>query len=59
MSFKGYDRVLVLMEYEVRNGIFLVARRIAFFKDLLKNMMIRGIKIQHFYSDGDAYYQQD
>jgi len=57
-ELKGYDRVLVLMEYEVPEMEYFSPDALPFLKDLLKKYDDRGIKIQHFYSD-EMHIQQD
>ncbi|MEM8765345.1 MAG: hypothetical protein AAGD88_16110 [Bacteroidota bacterium] len=57
-ELKGYDRVLVLLEYEVPEMEYFSPEALPFLKDLLKKYDERGIKIQHFYSD-EMHIQQD
>lgn len=57
-EFKGYDRVLVLLEYEVPEMEYFSPKALPFLKDLLDKYNDRGIKIQHFYSD-EMHIQQD
>lgn len=57
-ALKGYDRVLVLLEYEVPEMEYFSPEALPFLKDLLKKYDDRGIKIKHFYSD-EMHIQQD
>ena len=57
-ELKGYDRVLVLLEYEVPEMEYFSPEALPFLKELLKKYDDRGIKIQHFYSD-EMHIQQD
>lgn len=57
-ELKGYDKVLVLLEYEVPEMEYFSPEALPFLKDLLKKYDDKGIKIQHFYSD-EMHIQQD
>ncbi|WP_211341829.1 hypothetical protein [Ulvibacterium marinum] len=57
-ELKGYDRVMVLLEYEVPEMEYFSPGALPFLKDLLEKYDDRGIKIQHFYSD-EMHIQQD
>ncbi|PKA97852.1 hypothetical protein B0O79_1529 [Flavobacteriaceae bacterium MAR_2009_75] len=57
-ELKGYDRVLVLLEYEVPEMEYFSPEALPFLKDLLKKYDDKGIKIEHFYSD-EMHIQQD
>lgn len=57
-EFKGYDRVLVLLEYEVPEMEYFSPEALPFLKKLLKKYDDNGIKIKHFYSD-EMHIQQD
>ena len=57
-EFKGYDRVMVLLEYEVPEMEYFSPQALPFLKDLIKKYHDKGIKIQHFYSD-EMHIQQD
>ncbi|MCK0148088.1 hypothetical protein MWU78_20750 [Arenibacter sp. F26102] len=50
-ELKGYDRVLVLLEYEVPEMEYFSPEALPFLKELLKKYDDKGIHIQHFYSD--------
>lgn len=54
----GYDRVLVLLEYDVPEMEYFSPEAAPFLKSLLKKYHDNGIKIQHFYSD-EMHIQQD
>ncbi|MFY0651788.1 MAG: hypothetical protein JXQ96_07125 [Cyclobacteriaceae bacterium] len=54
----GYDRVLVLLEYEVPEMEYFSPKALPFLKGLLDKYNDKGIKIQHFYSD-EMHIQQD
>lgn len=54
----GYDRVLVLLEYEVPEMEYFSPKALPFLKELLDKYNDKGIKIQHFYSD-EMHIQQD
>jgi len=57
-ELKGYDRVLVLLEYEVPEMEYFSSQALPFLKDLLNKYHDNDIKIQHFYSD-EMHIQQD
>lgn len=57
-ELKGYDRVLVLLEYEVPEMEYFSSEALPFLKNLLKKYKDKGIKIEHFYSD-EMHIQQD
>ncbi|SOE23192.1 hypothetical protein SAMN06298216_3586 [Spirosomataceae bacterium TFI 002] len=57
-ELKGYDKVLVLLEYEVPEMEYFSSDALPFLKELIKKYNDRGIKIQHFYSD-EMHIQQD
>jgi hypothetical protein len=57
-QLKGYDRVLVLLEYEVPEMEYFSPEALPFLKSLMKKYDDRGIKIKHFYSD-EMHIQQD
>jgi len=57
-ELKGYDRVLVLLEYEVPEIEYFSPKALPFLKELLKKYDDKDIKIQHFYSD-EMHIQQD
>ena len=57
-ELKGYNRVLVLLEYEVPEMEYFSSDALPFLKNLLKKYSDKGIKIQHFYSD-EMHIQQD
>ena len=57
-ELKGYDRVLVLLEYDVPEMEYFSAEAAPFLKNLLKKYHDNRIKIQHFYSD-EMHIQQD
>lgn len=57
-ELKGYNRVLVLLEYEVPEMEYFSAEAMPFLKNMLKKYHDKGIKIQHFYSD-EMHIQQD
>lgn len=57
-ELKGYDRVLVLLEYEVPEMEYFSPEALPFLKELLKKYDDNGIKVKHFYSD-EMHIQQD
>ncbi|MCP4313946.1 MAG: hypothetical protein GY790_22045 [Bacteroidetes bacterium] len=57
-ELKGYDRVLVLLEYEVPEMEYFSAEATPFLENLLKKYKDEGINLQHFYSD-ELHLQQD
>ncbi len=57
-ELKGYDRVMVLLEYDVPEMEYFSPEAAPFLKNLLKKYYDKGIKIQHFYSD-EMHIQQD
>ena len=57
-ELKGYDKVLVVLEYEVPEMEYFSPEALPFLKNLLKKYKDKGIKIQHFYSD-EMHIQQD
>lgn len=57
-ELKGYNRVLVLLEYEVPEMEYFSPQALPFLKNLLKKYHDKGIKIEHFYSD-EMHIQQD
>jgi hypothetical protein len=57
-ELKGYDRVLVLLEYEVPEMEYFSPEALPFLKNLLKKYNDKGIKVEHFYSD-EMHIQQD
>lgn len=57
-EMEGYDKVLVLLEYEVPEMEYFSSEALPFLKDLLKKYADEGIKINHFYSD-EMHIQQD
>lgn len=57
-ELKGYDRVLVLLEYEVPEMEYFSPQALPFLKELLNKYNDIGIKIKHFYSD-EMHIQQD
>ena len=57
-EFKGYDRVLVLLEYEVPEMEYFSPEALPFLKKLLNKYADNGIKVKHFYSD-EMHIQQD
>ena len=57
-ELKGYDRVLVLLEYEVPEMEYFSPQALPFLKNMLNKYNDKGIKMQHFYSD-EMHIQQD
>jgi len=57
-ELKGYDNVMVVLEYEVSEIEYFSEEASSFLKSLLKKYHDKGIKIQHFYSD-EMHIQQD
>lgn len=57
-ELRGYDKVLVLLEYEVPEMEYFSPQALPFLKNLLKKYSNKGIKVQHFYSD-EMHIQQD
>lgn len=57
-ELKGYDRVMVLLEYEVPEMEYFSRDATPFLKNLLKKYHEKGIKLKHFYSD-ELHLQQD
>jgi hypothetical protein len=57
-EFKEYDRVMVLLEYEVPEMEYFSPEALPFLKNLLKKYKDKGINLQHFYSD-ELHLQQD
>ena len=57
-QLKGYDRVLVLLEYEVPEMEYFSPEALPFLKSLMKKYDDIVIKIKHFYSD-EMHIQQD
>jgi len=57
-ELKGYDRVMVLLEYEVPEMEYFSPEALLFLKELLKKYDDNGIKVEHFYSD-EMHIQQD
>lgn len=55
---RGYDRVLVLLEYEVPEIDYFNDDALPFLKNLLEKYSQNDIKIKHFYSD-EMHIQQD
>ena len=58
VELKGYDRVMVLLEYEVPEMEYFSTEAAPFLKNLLKKYHEKGIKLKHFYSD-ELHLQQD
>lgn len=54
----GYDKVLVLLEYEVPEMAYFSPEAYPFLEGLLKKYADRGIQVEHFYSD-EMHIQQD
>ena len=54
----GYERVMVLLEYEVPEMEYFSAEAAPFLKQLLKKYKDKGIDLKHFYSD-ELHLQQD
>ena len=54
----GYDRVMVLLEYEVPEMEYFSPKAAPFLENLLKKYRDKGINLQHFYSD-EIHLQQD
>ena len=57
-ELEGYDRVLVLLEYEVPEMEYFSSQAEPFLHNLLKKYKDKGINLQHFYSD-EIHLQQD
>lgn len=57
-ELKGYDRVLVLLEYEVPEMAYFSPKAYPFLQELLQKYADKGIQIEHFYSD-EMHIQQD
>jgi hypothetical protein len=57
-EYKGYDRVMVLLEYEVPEMEYFSPQAVPFLENLLKKYKDKGINLQHFYSD-EIHLQQD
>jgi hypothetical protein len=57
-ELKGFDNVMVVLEYEVSEMEYFSEEASSFLKSLLKKYHDKGIKIQHFYSD-EMHIQQD
>ena len=57
-ELKGYDRVMVLLEYDVPEMEYFSPQAAPFLKNLLKKYKDKGINLQHFYSD-EMHIQQD
>ncbi len=55
---RGYDKVLVLLEYEVPEMAYFSPQAYPFLQNLLKKYADRGIHIEHLYSD-EMHIQQD
>ncbi|MEN8201172.1 MAG: hypothetical protein ABFS28_01160 [Bacteroidota bacterium] len=58
VQLKGYDRVMVLLEYEVPEMEYFSDNAEPFLQNLLKKYHDKGIALQHFYSD-EMHLQQD
>ncbi len=54
----GYDRVMVLLEYEVPEIEYFSPEASPFLQQMLKKYKDKGINLQHFYSD-EIHLQQD
>ncbi len=54
----GYDRVMVLLEYEVPEMEYFSPQAVPFLENLLQKYKDKGINLQHFYSD-EIHLQQD
>ncbi|MEN8155509.1 MAG: hypothetical protein ABFS10_01040 [Bacteroidota bacterium] len=54
----GYDRVMVMLEYEVPEMAYFSPEAEPFLKNLLQKYHDKGINLQHFYSD-ELHLQQD
>ncbi len=57
-ELKGYDKVLVVLEYEVPEMEYFSPEAAPFLQNLLKKYHDKGINLQHFYSD-ELHLQQD
>lgn len=57
-ELKGYDRVLVILEYEVPEMAYFSPQAYPFLQKLLQKYADKGIRIAHFYSD-EMHIQQD
>lgn len=57
-ELEGYDRVMVVLEYEVPEMEYFSAEAYPFLQNLLKKYHDNGINLQHFYSD-ELHLQQD
>ena len=57
-ELEGYDRVMVVLEYEVPEMEYFSEKADPFLRDLLKKYHDNGIKLMHFYSD-ELHLQQD
>ena len=57
-ALKGYNKVLVVLEYDVPEIEYFSPEALPFLKELLKKYHDNGIKIKHFYSD-EMHIQQD
>jgi hypothetical protein len=57
-ELEGYDRVLVLLQYEVPEMEYFSDQAVPFLENLLKKYKDKGINLQHFYSD-EIHLQQD
>jgi hypothetical protein len=57
-ELNGYDRVMVLLEYEVPEMEYFSPEVRPFLQKLLKKYKDKGINLQHFYSD-ELHLQQD
>ncbi len=57
-ELKGYDRVMVLLEYEVPEMEYFNPEAAPFLQKLLRKYHDKGIKLKHFYSD-ELHLQQD
>ena len=57
-EYKGYDNVLVVLEYDVPEIEYFSAEAAPFLEELLKKYHDNGIKVRHFYSD-EMHIQQD
>ena len=57
-ELEGYDRVIVVLEYEVPEMEYFSPEAYPFLQKLLKKYKDKGINLQHFYSD-EIHLQQD
>ena len=57
-DLQGYDRVLVVLEYEVPEMEYFSPEALPFLQTMLTKYHDAGIKIEHFYSD-EMHIQQD